>query len=310
MTDMNYNHLYHFHMIAEEGSLSKAAERLALSPSTLSEQLKNVESFLKEKLFIRRATGLYLTDAGRRLHRFTSIMFRAGERLLTVFDGPDIERAAAVDIGITTSLSELAGNSLALTFFRLENCFPRIHRYSPEEMLHRLRDRQLDIALLEQETVSPDNEAFMRVNLTSLEYAVVCHSSSPLVDLKSPSRYRTLPLLQYPYSHHLRSDIDKYLAELGLHPHVIGEVDDFRIAYSAVQQGLCAAVLPVLMIENELNSSILSELSTFRMRRGSLYYIIPRESDIEGPVARVLTALKDSYSSDLASDTVEARAAH
>ena len=51
--------------IAEEKSLSKAAERLYLSQPALSQRLKKLEDELGTQLFTRERDGLTLTDAGR-----------------------------------------------------------------------------------------------------------------------------------------------------------------------------------------------------------------------------------------------------
>lgn len=45
--------LRYFITIAEEGSISKAAEKLMITQSTLSRQLKDLEQELGEPLFIR-----------------------------------------------------------------------------------------------------------------------------------------------------------------------------------------------------------------------------------------------------------------
>lgn len=51
--------------IAEEKSLSKAAEKLYISQPALSQRLKKLEAELGTPLFIRDNTGLSITDAGR-----------------------------------------------------------------------------------------------------------------------------------------------------------------------------------------------------------------------------------------------------
>ena len=44
---LNYNHLYYFHVAASEGSLSAAAAKLGVKPSTVSEQLRALERALR-----------------------------------------------------------------------------------------------------------------------------------------------------------------------------------------------------------------------------------------------------------------------
>ena len=48
---INYHHLFYFKAIAEEGTVSKAAEKLRLGQPTLSAQLKQLEDNLGVQLF-------------------------------------------------------------------------------------------------------------------------------------------------------------------------------------------------------------------------------------------------------------------
>ena len=62
---LNYHHLRNFWMIARHGSMTRAAEALNVSPSTLSEQLAELEEWLGQPLFERLGRTLHLTEAGQ-----------------------------------------------------------------------------------------------------------------------------------------------------------------------------------------------------------------------------------------------------
>ncbi len=78
MPHLNYHHLRYFWVIASEGSMSRAAERLNVSPSSLSVQLKALEAQLGQQLFERRGKGLSLTEAGRIALDYANTVFRSG----------------------------------------------------------------------------------------------------------------------------------------------------------------------------------------------------------------------------------------
>ncbi|RMF11400.1 MAG: LysR family transcriptional regulator [Alphaproteobacteria bacterium] len=64
---MDWDKLRIFHMVAESGSFTKAGERLNLSQSAVSRQIRGLEEELKVALFHRHARGLTLTQEGELL---------------------------------------------------------------------------------------------------------------------------------------------------------------------------------------------------------------------------------------------------
>ena len=62
---INYHHLLYFKVIAEEGSISRAAQVLRLGQPTLSAQLKQLEEALGVTLFERSHRRLSLSEHGK-----------------------------------------------------------------------------------------------------------------------------------------------------------------------------------------------------------------------------------------------------
>ena len=60
MDQLNYHHLRYFREVAIEGNLSRAAQRLNVSQSALSMQIKNLEERLGQALFERVGRKLVL----------------------------------------------------------------------------------------------------------------------------------------------------------------------------------------------------------------------------------------------------------
>lgn len=61
---MNLELLYHFSVLAEDLNLSRAAQKLYLTQSTLSRQMSSLEQQLDVRLFERNGRDLQLTPAG------------------------------------------------------------------------------------------------------------------------------------------------------------------------------------------------------------------------------------------------------
>ena len=52
---LNYHHLRYFWVVAKEGSLKKAAEKLHVSQPSISEQIKELEEALERRCFAAAA---------------------------------------------------------------------------------------------------------------------------------------------------------------------------------------------------------------------------------------------------------------
>ncbi|WP_299963044.1 LysR family transcriptional regulator [uncultured Roseobacter sp.] len=73
---MDWDKLRIFHAVADAGSLTHAGDRLNLSQSAVSRQIRGLEEMLNTTLFHRHARGLILTEQGELLFDATSAMNR------------------------------------------------------------------------------------------------------------------------------------------------------------------------------------------------------------------------------------------
>ncbi|MES2462682.1 MAG: LysR family transcriptional regulator, partial [Armatimonadota bacterium] len=123
---MNLNHLNLFYAVAEEGSVSKGAERLHISQPAVSKQLAEFERALGTPLFDRLPKGVRLTEAGRLLHDAARRLFAveaAAERELRELRGLERGRLA---IGASTSIGA----------YLLPPALAAFHRAHPNVTIH------------------------------------------------------------------------------------------------------------------------------------------------------------------------------
>ena len=81
---LNFRHLYYFWVVAKEGSVTRAAERLDVAIQTISAQLSLLEQSLGKSLLAPQGRRLVLTEAGRVALAYADQIFLLGEQLQEV----------------------------------------------------------------------------------------------------------------------------------------------------------------------------------------------------------------------------------
>src|SRR5262245_1936141 len=86
-SSLNFHHLRYFWVVAREGSVSRAAQRLRVTQPTVSGQLAALADQLGEPLFRRDGRKLVLTEVGEAVARIADEIFALGDRVVEVVRG-------------------------------------------------------------------------------------------------------------------------------------------------------------------------------------------------------------------------------
>ena len=144
---LNYHHLQYFRMIVREGGVTRAAERLNLSQSTLSAQLRTLEESLGMRLFEREGRSLRLTPAGQVALEYAEDIFRSGDELRAWFGGQGKAGPQSIRVGAMSVLSKnLQFEIIRPLVMRGEVKVTVVDGEFPA-LLERLKHHQLDVLL-------------------------------------------------------------------------------------------------------------------------------------------------------------------
>jgi len=244
---MELRHLRYFVAVAEEGSLTVAAEqRLHTAQPSLSRQIRDLEYQVGAQLMTRSARGVELTAAGR------AFLDHARLALAQVEAAGEAARRAAQPARLSFALGFLTGQEMdwlpeAMRILRDE--LPNIEvtvssRYSPD-LAEALVRGKLDVAFLRPELHAPDL-VFRPVAKEPL--VVVLPSDHPLT---SNDAIRVHDIADETFigvsntAPVLRAVIDEYLKRSGIDITPDHEADNLSMAISLVASTRGVALLPI-----------------------------------------------------------------
>lgn len=154
---MELRYLRYFVAVAEEGHITRAAERLNMQQPPLSRQIKALERELKAQLLRRKARGVELTDAGRALLESAREILARVERSVEVTQRTARGEEGQVHIGAAPTAPFHAFVPRIIRSFR--EAFPRVTLTLEESLSHdlfaRLRNEQIDVAFYRSPPADP-----------------------------------------------------------------------------------------------------------------------------------------------------------
>lgn len=147
---MELRHIRQFIVVAEEGHVTRAAERLGMQQPPLSQRIKAIEKELGVQLFQRKARGVDLTEAGRIFLDNARTILAQYERAFE-----STRRAARGEHGrLFVGVPPTAPFHPLVPFVirKFREAFPHVALTMEEllrtELMDRLRNEQTDVAFL------------------------------------------------------------------------------------------------------------------------------------------------------------------
>lgn len=237
---LNYHHLFYFWTIAREGSVTLAAERLRLAQPTLSAQIRSLEKALGVRLFQKEGRGLALTDAGRRAFRYAEGIFSLGKELQESLAGWTANPVPILAVGISDALPKLMVRTLLAPALELPEPIRLLCREDrTDRLLAQLSLHELDLVL--SDLPPPPGSAVKAFSHLLGECGVQIFGTAALRKRHAgtfPGCLNGAPVLLPLEGTALRRGLDQWFEVEGLHPRIVGEIDDSALLKSFGQQGV------------------------------------------------------------------------
>ena len=241
---LNYHHLHYFWMVAKQGSVTAAAERLRLSQPTVSAQIKTLEGTLGERLFQRVGRKLELTEMGKVCFRYADEIFMLGREMQDVVSGRVARVPEKLTIGVSDLVPKLMLYRLLEPALELEPS-PRVvcREDKTERLLAELSIHDIDIVLAEvpiarQASVKAFNHLLGESDVTFFAKAPLARRYRR----RFPESLDGAPLLLPTENTLLRRDLDHWFIDRGVRPHIVAEFEDSALLKAFGSEG--AGVFP------------------------------------------------------------------
>jgi LysR family transcriptional activator of nhaA len=252
---LNYHHLRHFWMIARHRSMTKAAAKLKISQSTLSEQLAELEDWLGQPLFDRRGRELHLTDAGRVALEHAETIYTTGHELITRFRQSGETQQRVLRIGAVGPLSK----NLQFDFIQPILADTRtkvvVVAGALDELTRQLHEHKVDLVLSNIPLRADQEQNVFNHLLGEVPVFLVGGKKLKLSPGKFPKFLKDVPLFLPSRQSDVRADFDLILANAGIEPFVHAEVDDMALLRLLALSGEGLALVSKIVVERELQSS-------------------------------------------------------
>jgi LysR family transcriptional activator of nhaA len=261
MAELNYHHLRYFRAIAHERHLTRAAQRLHVSQSALSIQLKALEERLGQRLFERTGRRLELTEAGRIALEHADAIFRTGDELVATLKGRPVAAAPVLRVGSVATLSRnFQLRWLQPLLHAAQAVHLQLHSGTLRELLAQLAAHTLDV-VLSNDSVPRDKTAGWHCTLLAQQPLSLVSKkprgrSGPLV---FPQGLQEQPLLLPGQHSAVRAAFDRLLHDAGVRPQVLAEVDDMAMLRLLARETGALALVPPVVVQDELKAGTLVE---------------------------------------------------
>lgn len=288
---LNYHHLRYFWVVAKEGGLRKASDKLHVSQPTISAQVAALENALGEKLFRRTGRNLALTDTGQHVLSYAEEIFSLGQDLLSSVRQRPTARPLRVHLGVADALPKLFAYRLIEPIFRLPqpvqvSCWET----KVSDMLIELATYRLDIVLADQ-PASSGVAGHVFNHLLGESDVTFCAMPHLAAKLRRgfPKSLHGAPALLPMSNSGLRRSLEKWFHATGVRPRLVGEFVDPAFVNVLALHGLGFMCVPTVVAKEVVTRFGFRLIARTRECRQQ-YYAMTAERKLTHPAVLAITS--------------------
>ena len=252
----------YFKAIIEEGGVSKAAEKLFISQSSVSKYLKRLEDNIGFELFSRKSYPLCLTEAGELYFNYVKQIYALEKEFRANIAEWKEGFRGVIKIGVPFFHSSIFFPGI---FLRFNENYPniRIRAYegSPQEIITMLDQNKIDFAIMFLLPGRHDNIVFERLSYERILFVtnksnllVQKINFNPKLEVNTISnadflQFRNESFVLMKKTHNSRQLVQNYFHQLNFEPNIVLETSNVNTAINLVKTGAAIAFIPEMLIK-------------------------------------------------------------
>jgi LysR family transcriptional activator of nhaA len=284
MSHLNYNHLYYFWMVCKQGSVTKAADALFLTPQTVTGQIKALEDRMAGKLTKRNGRSIEPTELGQLVFKYADRMFGLSYEMLDIVNYSQ-RNNVLFDVGVADALSKRLVSKILMTTVPDDNsihlrCFESTH----EMLLEQLSQHKLDMILSDCPVDSSQSPGLFSKKLGESH---MCFFSSGHVEKgRYPAVLEEHKLLIPGSRTAMGRKVRQWFDRQGIQPNILGEFDDAALMKAFARYHPDVIFMAPLLYMNEMEQDLSLQLISRIEEIKEEYYVIFAERMIQHPAVK------------------------
>ncbi|MBD63674.1 MAG: hypothetical protein CME62_00575 [Halobacteriovoraceae bacterium] len=286
MYKINFNHLYHFLIIAQEGSIVAASRKLNVTQPALSHQLKALEEDIDEKLFDRKGKRLVLNKNGEQVMSYAKKIFRQTEEMLNFVKSDHHAPVKIVKIGVVPWVSkdfiiELTRPYLLNKYFQLHITFKGL-----DTLIKEVKTGEIDLLICD----APYSGRIKKLKGHFLKEEDIYALTSPNVKLtgKFPKCLSQQKYLSFQGQCSTQEIIESFLNEHQLDLSMEAELNDSELIRKCCEEMPVVAFLPKTAVKEQIKRKDLIKWGLLKNKKFQYWAVTKRDISKNSLVTELL----------------------
>jgi len=264
---MDLRQLEMFRTVAETSSFTRAGEKLHVSHSAISRQVKLLEDELRVLLFARANKRVTLTEPGTALLTHVEAIFNQVAMATQSVSQMSTKTNRRLNLGTATTMLDFF---LPPVFQEFKRKYPRVDvhiKTGPWQLLlEAIRTGALDLIIGSVPTPFLSRDLVVRP-LYREELVLVAGENHPLTKKRTiqPDELTDFPLLTYPSYSTTRQILESVFHRLRISPNILLELENDEAIVNCISEGVGIAFLPMRRaVQKKLHFLRIADTPIFR----------------------------------------------